>query len=141
MTAAVVTFRVDGTPIPQGSKKAYVVKGTNRARIVDDNKDLLKPWRAAVTKAAAASHAGPALEGALTLSVIFRITRPKTVKRPFPSVKPDLDKLVRAIKDGITDAKVWGDDGQVVTLFADEQYSHTPGATVRIGYKTEGLNE
>ena len=32
----------------------------------------------------------------------------------FPATMPDIDKLMRAILDGLTDAQVWLDDGQVV---------------------------
>jgi Holliday junction resolvase RusA-like endonuclease len=134
VTAVVVQFFVPGIPIPQGSKKAYV-RG-KRAQIVDDNADVLKPWRALVTRVAVSAYGGqPPLQGALVLSVVFGVIKPRSVRREFPSVKPDLDKYVRAIGDAITDAKVWVDDGQVVTLSASKRYSTRPGATVRIGFQ------
>jgi hypothetical protein len=44
----------------------------------------------------------------------FVLARPRTVRRPYPSVTPDLSKLVRAVEDALTDAGVWRDDALVV---------------------------
>ena len=51
---------------------------------------------------------------------------------------PDIDKLIRAILDGLTDAQVWHDDGQVVWLQAAKRYIgttglHGPGVHITIG--------
>jgi len=132
-----LTVTVDGVPVPQGSKSAYVVKG--RAVMADANK-ALKPWRKTVTAAVVTAHAGAApLEGPLVVVVDFRVAAPQRIpadRRGLPSVKPDLDKLVRSIFDAITDAKAWGDDGQVVELHTRKTYSSRPGATVRVGHTT-----
>ncbi len=137
MTGAVVevaTFWVAGIPQPQGSKTAFVVKG--RAVIVDKNPALLKPWRAAIAKAARDAFVSESvpIEGPVVVHAEFRFVRPKSVKREFPSVRPDVDKLARALLDGITDAgNVWGDDSQVVTLRGQKVYADEAGAWVRIG--------
>ncbi|MBS0231749.1 MAG: RusA family crossover junction endodeoxyribonuclease [Proteobacteria bacterium] len=126
-----VTFFVAGVPVPQGSKTGFVVKG--RAVLVDANKDELKPWRAEVARVARASWADrPQLDGAVRLGVTFVFARPKSVKRPFPSVYPDLDKLVRAIGDGVTDAGIWKDDGQVIRIVAEKVYGAAPGVHVSV---------
>lgn len=128
----VVTFFVDGDPIPQGSKTAYVVNG--RAVITDANAKRLKPWRKAIAAAAKAAYAGPSLVGAVVVHVEFSFVAGKTVRREFPSVKPDLDKLLRAVLDGLGDAGcVWGDDAQVVTLRGQKVYADRAGASVRVG--------
>ena len=133
-------FFVPGVPIPQGSKQGFVVqkKGERpRAIVVDTNKDDLKPWRAHVTKTAAAAYTGPRAEGALLLTAEFRMPRPASVKREYPAVKPDVDKLLRALMDGITDAlTIWRDDAQVVDGFPSKRYvlpGQEPGVLVRIG--------
>ena len=63
--------------------------------------------------------------------------RPKSVsynKRPLPIISPDLDKLVRSIGDSLTDAGVWGDDAQVVSLACEKVYADDkqPGADIEI---------
>lgn len=131
MTA--VTFFVAGIPIPQGSMTAYVVG--RRAVITDQKRKVLKPWRAEIARVAAASWLDrPRLVGAVRVGATFVFERPKTVKRPEPSVRgADLDKLTRALLDGIGDAKrVWGDDSQVTRLEVAKVYGAAPGVHVVI---------
>ena len=126
-----VSFFVAGTPVPQGSKTAFVVG--KRAVLTDANKDKLKPWRAEVTRVAGEAWAGrESLAGAVSVEVRFVFERPKTVKRDTPHVKPDIDKLLRALFDGVTDAKVWLDDAQVVRVTATKVYGAVAGVDVSI---------
>ena len=128
----VYAFMVDGTPAPQGSKR-HVGNG----RLIESSKKL-KPWRDAV-KAAAADEIGSALpiQEPVELKVTFYFLRPKTVKRSVPSVRPDLDKLVRALLDGLTDGRMFNDDALVVSLTASKQYAEFEGADITV----RGLSE
>lgn len=139
MTA--VEFFVPGTPVPQGSKR-HVGNG-----VLIESARGLKDWRRAITDAAW-SHAG--LEpwtGPVSVGLTFYVARPKghhvagDPSRPVkanapdvPTTKPDLDKLVRAVLDAMTDAGVWRDDSQVVWLQARKAYAGfghtTPGVAV-----------
>lgn len=129
-----VAFFVAGTPIQQGSKRGFSRKGSTFVQIVDDNKDKLKPWRAEVTRIAAASWLDrPRFEDAVRVTAVFVLPRGKTVKREYPTVTPDLDKLVRALLDGIGDAKcIWGDDKQVTQIVTEKVYGAAPGVHVVI---------
>lgn len=134
----VASFWVAGVPQPQGSKSVGMTKD-GRPFIRDKNPAALKAWRKAVAAAAAAALAGvPVLVGPVVVHVEFRLVRGKTVTREFPSVRPDVDKLARALLDGIGDARkagapVWADDSQVVTLRGHKVYADRAGAWVRIG--------
>lgn len=125
-------FFVAGIPQQQGSKTGYVVGG--RAVLTDQNRARLKPWRAQVSSVAAATWVyGKAFEGPVRVHAVFVLPKPKSVKRDFPHVRPDLDKLARALLDGITDAGcVWGDDSQVVELDVAKVYGAAPGVHVVI---------
>ena len=132
-----VAFRVYGIAAPQGSKRAYVRGG--RAMLVESSAETLKPWRDSVTHAAV-----EAMDGALPLGqayaplellVTFYMPAPATVKRPRPSVAPDLSKLVRAAEDALTAGGVWVDDARVVRTVSEEFYAdaeHPPGADITI---------
>lgn len=125
-------FFVEGTPIPQGSKKAFVIR--RRAVIVDDNAPKLKPWRLKITQAAVVALAGrsgfPAQHPVAVL-VDFYMPRAVSVKRARPSVRPDVDKKVRSVLDALTDAGVYADDGQVVALHALDWYADDkPGVRI-----------
>jgi Holliday junction resolvase RusA-like endonuclease len=123
--AAEITLTITGTPAPQGSKKAMpIYKGskkkgtrqfTGKVNLVEQTRKTLKPWREAVTEQAAEQYTRPApLDVPLSVGMVFLIARPKSVRRPYPAVTPDLSKLVRAVEDALTDAGVWRDDALVV---------------------------
>jgi Holliday junction resolvase RusA-like endonuclease len=116
---------VDGVPVPQGSKS---ISGSGV--MYEANKNL-KPWRKEVT-AAASSVAGPNFElmqGPLIVSIWFTMPRPPTVKRESPSVKPDLDKMCRAVLDSLSGI-VYKDDAQIIRIDAIESYESQTGAHI-----------
>lgn len=126
-----VKFRVNGVPAPQGSKNAY--RRGNRVVLVEAS-DRLPVWRGVVSSAARVVKCPDAwLAGPVPLEATYRffLPRPRTVNRRFPVVKPDLDKLARAIGDALTDAGVWRDDAQVVRLVVEKFYG-TPGVEIEI---------
>ena len=65
------------------------------------------------------------------IEVTFRVRRPKTVKRDYPSVAPDLDKYIRACLDSLTGI-CYVDDSQIVDISSRKVYSDTPGADIKI---------
>lgn len=126
---------IPGIPVPQGSKTGKVIKG--RVILYDDNAKVLKPWRANVESLARIwMEARDTLTGSLEATLDFYMPRPASVKRARPSVKPDIDKLTRAIFDALTAADVWEDDARVVSLTAREWYADDRPAGVRIHVAT-----
>lgn len=113
-----VEFFVPGTPVPQGSKTAFVVG--RRAVVTDANRATLKPWRATV---AAYADFARTFSGPVAVTLLFLMPRPQKPRWEYPAVKPDLDKLVRAALDGLTDGGLLEDDARVVDLDAKERYA------------------
>lgn len=76
--------------------------------------------------------------GPIRLEIDFFLPRPQSVsqaKRAMPIVPPDLDKLVRAVGDGIGQSgMIWGDDSQIVEILATKSYAdgRDPGAIIKI---------
>lgn len=134
MTVRELTITIPGTAAPQGSKKSYVING--RAVMVESSAKL-KPWRAVVTlttQLAARDQKWTYTEGPVSVNITFEVQKPTSSRRAYPTVKPDIDKLLRAVLDGLTDAGIWKDDSQVVTVIARKVYVLTkPGviATVK----------
>lgn len=126
-------FRVVGKPAPQGSKKGFIRGG--RVNLVESSKDVA-PWRESVKHDAMQAVGTPMLEGPVMVDLTFYLSRPasapKRITRPFK--KPDLDKLVRSTLDGLTDAGMWVDDSQVVSLFASKHFAvmSPPGVDITI---------
>ena len=135
----VLTFHVPGVPIPQAEVRPGNVKpsGKRAPSYYANGKDL-HPWRDAVTTvarhAAARARAHYPKEQAVRLDLVFYLPRPRTVTRPLPNVKPDVQHLVRAIEDALTKAGVWVDDGQVTDGSAYKRYAdtHPAGVAVRV---------
>lgn len=125
---------VPGIPQPQGSKNAYV-RG-NRAVLVEANKKL-PAWRQAVIdKLEAANVSCQPLQGAVDAQIVFFMPRPKSVTRLLPTVKPDIDKMIRAILDCGTKAGIYNDDSQVIEIVAHKLYSDAEqpvGALITFG--------
>ena len=118
-------FEVYGIPAPQGSKKSI-----GNGRFIEASKKL-PAWRKRVketAEVAIADQSWVTLTGAVELSVVFFLPRPKSVtagKRLLPTVPPDSDKLLRAIGDSLTDAGVWEDDSLVCKVNAYKLYDDT----------------
>lgn len=134
-----VQFTVYGIAAPAGSKTAGVTKGGKM--FVRDSAKRGAPWRLQVQAEAAWAMDGTGLlDGALELSVIFTVPRPKghfgaRGLRPsapeHPITRPDVTKLLRAIEDACTGI-VWRDDAQVVAQHAYKQYGEPARAEVRV---------
>jgi len=127
------SFTVFGyEPRPQGSKK-YVGQRTtaagNKIPLIIEASPGLPVWRKAVSDAVkqAMIDSGDSskFEGAVKLEAVFYLTRKKSVTRQYPTVPPDLDKVLRSLMDGITaqGEGVWGDDAQVVRLEVSKKYA------------------
>lgn len=125
-----VGFTVYGTPAPQGSKRAFVARG--RAIITEQVKRS-GPWRDRVAAAGVQAMGGASpFNVPVAVVILFRVPRPKKVKRPFPSVAPDIDKLTRALLDGLTAGGVLTDDALVVDLHVTKRYAEVPSAVVSV---------
>ena len=119
-----ITFSCDGNPVPQGSLK--VING----HILHSQGSALAVWRSTIALSARFAGAKP-LDGPMGIEVTFRVRRPKTVKRDYPSVAPDLDKYIRACLDALTGI-CYIDDSQIVDISSKKVYSDTPGADIKI---------
>ncbi len=118
-------FLVLGEPIPQGSKSATARGG--RAVLFEANKKL-KPWRETITRQVRHQFNGQAFEPGepIRARILFTLTKPASVKRLWPTAKPDVDKLTRAIFDGVADAGVFAGDQQIIAVTAFKVYAE-PG--------------
>lgn len=136
-----IEFFVAGVPVGQGSKRAFVNKHTGRASIVDNNKSSLTKWRGYIHDAAEDCISTLYLD-AVAVDATFVFVRPKSVsakKRPAPTVSPDLDKLLRALLDGLTGV-AFTDDDQVTECHVSKRYGalgEQPGVHVIVGDPSE----
>lgn len=113
-------FTVYGTPVPQGSTRAFIPKGWKRPIITAANSKT-KPWRQEIANTALAHMEQSGYEirevGPVELSAYFFFERPKSLKRAVTSktTKPDIDKLLRALQDALTGI-AFKDDAQITAV-------------------------
>jgi len=153
-TSLSVTVR--GIPRPQGSKRAFVVKGKDggnaRAVVVDARKGNLADWRGDVKSAVldAMPYDWQRIEkpSGVGVELRFRFDRPtsdygsgrnssilKATANRHHVKAPDVDKLARAVLDSLTATGVYADDSQVVLLTAHKRYCHLgehPGVDILV---------
>lgn len=126
-----------GVPVAQGS-----MRHVGQGRVVHSNQGL-EDWRQMVAWSAReamtqARYGGLFAECPVGITVNFWLPRPKSVPkkaRRVPWVKPDVDKLARAVCDAL-EGVVYKDDGQVCELLARKFYAdwpiETPMATIEL---------
>jgi len=137
-TQRTLSITVHGCPAPQGSKR-HVGRG-----IMVESSAKVRPWREAV-KFAALEVMGDAaqLTGPIAVKVWFVVSKPKSAPKkrktwPITRSSGDIDKLLRATFDALTDAGVFGDDSQIVQVEAGKGYpvEHSalphPGAIIEV---------
>lgn len=124
------SFQVAGDPKTKGSNVSFVSEKSGRVVTKDGCKGL-RQWLEAVGWAAREVYKGPPYTGGVHLGLWFYMPRPRShyLKSgalrddapPAHVVKPDVDKLVRAVLDALTGV-VYVDDNQVVSVEATKFY-------------------
>jgi hypothetical protein len=150
---------VYGDPAPQGSKTGFVNPKTQRV-VLKESSAAVKPWRAAVLKAAqeARPHGWVAMDGPLVADMVVTMPRPKSAPktlRTLPSPFPDLSKLCRSTEDALGEDSIKlgrpiiADDARIVEYRRlakvyegdpwDPDALRQPGAVIRLWHYPEHL--
>ena len=134
-----ITFTIYGKPIAKkrhrafyNPKKKYIQTYQDKSAVVEENLIRTEALKVRPEKL---------IEGAVELFVCCYYMIPKvTSKKKIdamkrdqirPTKKPDLDNIVKAIKDACTKI-IWRDDSQVVTIIARKFYADVPRTVVNI---------
>lgn len=121
---------VDGIPKPQPRVKAY----QRGARVGVYTPSTADDWKAQIITKAAEKKAF--FEGPVRLTVQFYLPRPKARRKDYYCMtKPDIDNLLKAVMDALTQARVWRDDGQVAAVVASKRYeseNREIGAVIKV---------
>lgn len=123
-----VTIEVLGAPRPQGSKSI------SRNGHMYDAAAGLHAWRELIRGRAmlARQQLGHTMVGPIMAWYEFRLLKPRTSRNELPIVKPDLDKLVRAANDALTQSKLIKDDALIVSMTITKVYARPPGLSIAL---------
>lgn len=117
-------------PAPQGSKRYVGGNQASGGRFIEASKKL-EPFRQAVgaevNRYFAENPEANQFTEPVEVEATFILPKPKTVKRLWPSVKYDLDKLQRALGDSISlerfcDTPLLADDALIVMWHSQKIY-------------------
>lgn len=122
-----LSLSIVGVPVPKGSKSLF------RGRMVESSKawpawlQLLRDESAIAMR----QDRHPLFQGPVSVTLTFVLPKPQRPRSPFHVTKPDLDKLIRGVLDGLTKI-VWYDDAQVFEIVAVKRYPHSPTDRTRV---------
>lgn len=125
-----ITLWIPGVPrATQTGSVARVQRPGRKDRLVPMRRGT--SWARTCKAEAIRQYRGKPLEGALEVSVAFSFDRPATVTREHPTVRPDIDGLVKGLLDA-WNGVLWKDDAQVVKLTLTKEYDIHPGVLVAV---------
>ena len=135
-----IDFFVSGVPKAQPRVKAFV-RGGHAGVYTPDSAES---WKQAVRRETVANAPESLVAWSVRVELDFFLPRPKAHHKRDGSVKanspvwhckkPDLDNLIKAVVDAITDTqRVWLDDSQICQISATKSYAlNAVGCSVRI---------
>lgn len=121
-------IKVEGKPCPKGSYK--IVGRGKYSRLLPMSKGLPR-WEQTIADACQKFKPLP-VDKPIGCSLDFFFIKPKSVKRLSPTVPPDLDKLCRAVLDGLQKGGVLVDDKQITKMTACKSYNKKEGVLITL---------
>ncbi len=134
----IVEFFVPGEPVGKGRPR--VGKVGQHARLFTPAKTV--NYEGLIAHAGSqAMQARALIDGPVLVEMHMGLSIPQSMSkkrkalavagRVFPTKKPDMDNVIKAIFDGLNGV-VWVDDVQVVDTVVRKRYAETPGVRVRV---------
>jgi Holliday junction resolvase RusA-like endonuclease len=131
-----VTFKVDGTPVPKGRAR-YARRGNFISTYTPEK---TRTYETLIKDAAiVAMGASEPLETPVSLYLYIRVPIPKscTKKRleaidngsEKPTKKPDASNILKSVEDGMNGV-VYHDDSQIINIHVTKVYSSLPGVDI-----------
>lgn len=126
-----VTFNVYGTPKPKGSKRGFPLKN-GRFAMVETCKEL-PTYMHEVTSEALRHRPEVPLNGPVRINRTYVFLRNKAHKKDkWHTVKPDVDKLDRALFDSLKNAGIMQDDARVCAGSHEKLWGETAQTIISV---------
>ena len=135
MPVRTISFTVPGDSRPKGSTRAFVVNG----RAVTTSATIgLKEWEQRIAIAAGFAAQGTTFPQAVSVTAHFFLWRPPSLPKRVVDhlTEPDLDKLTRALGDGLARV-LFPNDKQITEWRCRKSYAE-PGTLPRVEVTVEG---
>ncbi len=137
-----IEFTIYGDPKPKRRHRSRMAKSRSGKPFVMQYPDKDGVSEENYIKLAASQHfKEPILTGAISLELVFGCKIPKSWSKKKTEEaqngfirhisKPDLDNLIKAVKDALNGI-IWQDDSQVFNIIADKVYVDKPRTWIKI---------
>jgi crossover junction endodeoxyribonuclease RusA len=126
-----MTFTIPGRCPTKGSTKSFLSPKTGRIVTLADNSSLKQWTKDARWRARAAQVPMIYKPHGVKLTILVECVKPKTAKQTAPTVRPDLDKSLRACFDMLTGV-CYADDSQVVAVACAKVYGPSEQVTITV---------
>ena len=131
-----VTFKVDGTPVPKGRAR-YARRGNFISTYTPEK---TRTYEALIKEAAIeAMGASEPLETPVSLYLYIRVPIPKSCTKKWleaiengsekPTKKPDASNILKSVEEGMNGV-VYHDDSQIINIHVTKVYSSLPGVDI-----------
>jgi len=120
-----ISFFVPG--VPKSTQTGTVVRAGGRTFPVRRGTS----WSAVCGLMAREANRGGPFEGPVRVLLEFRLPRPKSGKRKYPTTRPDVENLTKGLLDSWNGC-LWKDDSQVIDLRILKEYADAPGVQVQV---------
>lgn len=134
-----ISFFVDGEPKAQPRTRAFSRGGITS--VYDPG--TANGWKALIAMAAKPHRPETPIDNPISLHVMFLMPRPKRlqtkkyINKPliWHTSKPDLDNLIKAVMDSLTQIGFWTDDSRVFRQYLIKRYANAyerPGVLIQL---------
>lgn len=137
-----ISIWIPGKPVAKGRARAFKTKGGHIGHYTPEK---TRTWegiaRTLAMEAMAVAGIFKPLEGPLRMEVMICVPIPASwpqwkremalSEKVWPTVKPDSDNVLKAVKDSLNGV-VWVDDAQVCVTEVGKVYSEIPGVEVGV---------
>ena len=126
-----ISFVAYGSPVPKA--RARTVR-TASGRTVTYTPKQTASWEESVKIQALKHRPDKLFDGPLSLEVTFYLLKPKSrpKRERYPDRKPDLDNLVKSVKDAL-EGVIYTNDSRIVREVVTKLYGDPPRVEITIG--------
>ncbi len=131
-----ISLTVYGHPVPKARARTVRMKS---GKTVSYTPAKTENWEDSIRAQALRSRPGQLLDGPLALEATFYLLRPKSKPKRvvYPATKPDLDNLIKSVKDAL-EGIIYTNDSRIVDESVRKRYGDPP--RVEISIRKKGLD-
>ena len=125
-----ISLTIYGHPVPKARARTVRTRG---GRTVSYTPAKTESWEDSIRAQALQSRPGRLLDGPLALEATFYLLRPKSKPKRvlYPAWRPDLDNLVKSVKDAL-EGIIYTNDSRIVDEVARKRYGDPPRVEITI---------